>query len=237
MRKGFPESYDRDALAGVPGRGEGGRTRAPRARVLARGLRRARRVQVFGRRRRRHARGTAPARARRTRSTSASTSTPPRPTSSSGSPTGSSSSRSSGHRSTRSSRRCPRPGCVASRTAGVGRRSTAPNLHEFILPTRELADVVIEKGPDHSRDVRIRRPTLRNMSSRGRPRARRPARRGLALDRDAGCGPHAKREWKRHTELPGWTVQDNLVHLSADRVDVHSGGRGATYEAADLART
>jgi uncharacterized protein (TIGR03083 family) len=22
-------------------------------------------------------------------------------------------------------------------------------------------------------------------------------------------------EWKRHTELPGWTVQDNLVHLSA----------------------
>lgn len=22
-------------------------------------------------------------------------------------------------------------------------------------------------------------------------------------------------EWKRHTELPGWTVQDNLVHISA----------------------
>lgn len=24
-----------------------------------------------------------------------------------------------------------------------------------------------------------------------------------------------EKEWKRHTELPGWTVQDNLVHLSA----------------------
>ncbi len=33
----------------------------------------------------------------------------------------------------------------------------AVNLHEYILPTREFADVVVEKGPDHSMR-RIRRP-------------------------------------------------------------------------------
>jgi type I pantothenate kinase len=32
-----------------------------------------------------------------------------------------------------------------------------PNLHEHILPTRPLADAVIEKGPDHA----VRRVTLR----------------------------------------------------------------------------
>jgi uncharacterized protein (TIGR03083 family) len=40
-------------------------------------------------------------------------------------------------------------------------------------------------------------------------------------------------EWKRHTELPGWTVQDNLVHLSA--VESMSLGRPwRGHEATDL---
>jgi len=40
-------------------------------------------------------------------------------------------------------------------------------------------------------------------------------------------------EWKRHTELPGWTVQDNLVHLSA--VEAMSLGRPwRDHEATDL---
>ncbi|MEX1007382.1 MAG: maleylpyruvate isomerase family mycothiol-dependent enzyme [Acidimicrobiia bacterium] len=40
-------------------------------------------------------------------------------------------------------------------------------------------------------------------------------------------------EWKRHTELPGWTVQDNLVHLSA--IEAMSLGRPwRGHEAADL---
>jgi len=40
-------------------------------------------------------------------------------------------------------------------------------------------------------------------------------------------------EWKRHTELPGWSVQDNLVHLSA--IESMSLGRPwRDHEAADL---
>jgi type I pantothenate kinase len=37
------------------------------------------------------------------------------------------------------------------------------NLLEYILPTRELADVVIEKGPDHSmRRIRVPRGNMRS---------------------------------------------------------------------------
>ena len=40
-------------------------------------------------------------------------------------------------------------------------------------------------------------------------------------------------EWKRHTDLPGWTVQDNLVHLSA--IESMSLGRPwRDHEATDL---
>ena len=43
-------------------------------------------------------------------------------------------------------------------------------------------------------------------------------------------------EWKRHTELPGWTVQDNLVHLTA--VESMSLGRPwPDHEVAATSRT
>jgi uncharacterized protein (TIGR03083 family) len=42
-----------------------------------------------------------------------------------------------------------------------------------------------------------------------------------------------EQEWKRHTELPGWTVQDILVHLSA--IEAMSLGRAwRGHEASDL---
>ena len=94
------------------------------------------------------------------------------------------------------------------------------NLHEHILPTRERADVVLEKGPDHV----VSRVVLRvdctcdddTMTS------------AMNADQELvdmleevwSSIDDARREldeaeWKRETECPGWTVQDNLVHLAA----------------------
>ena len=48
------------------------------------------------------------------------------------------------------------------RMAGyVWRAINGPNLREHVLPTRECADVVLEKGPDHTiRRVTVRRALL-----------------------------------------------------------------------------
>ena len=106
----------------------------------------------------------------------------------------------------------------------------AVNLHDYILPTRERADVVIEKASDHSIEA-------------DPPPAWKHA---VVTDQELvdlleevwtsieTLGEDLQEsEWKRHTELPGWTVQDNLVHLSAiESMSLGRPWRG--HEATDL---
>jgi len=85
------------------------------------------------------------------------------------------------------------------------------NLRDHIAPTRALADIVVVKGPDHG-IVDVREAA------------------GMPTDHDtelvdllehvwgsmAELGPQLdEAEWKRATEVPGWSVQDNLTHISS----------------------
>jgi uncharacterized protein (TIGR03083 family) len=84
------------------------------------------------------------------------------------------------------------------------------NLREHIAPTRALADLVAWKGPDHS-IVEVRE------------HARMPDPADVQLVDlleevwgsmvDLGA-QLADEEWTQPTEVPGWTVQDNLVHIT-----------------------
>ena len=82
------------------------------------------------------------------------------------------------------------------------------NLRQHIAPTRALADVVVVKGPDH-RIVAVREDAV------------------MATDAElvelldevwssiaAFADDLTEEEWKRATEVPGWSVQDNLAHLT-----------------------
>ena len=148
--KGFPASYDVDALRGVPARAAGGLRRRAGAGVLPRELRRGPRCHARARRRRGGDRGgrqrvavPRPARRRRVRRRTR------RRRSSAGTPTG----WSGCSRPRRRGRSTPQLGFDEAEQrafadqvwSGINHR----NLVEHILPTRDRAEIVIEKGPDH----------------------------------------------------------------------------------------
>ena len=91
----------------------------------------------------------------------------------------------------------------------VWRAVNLPNLREHVRPARDAADIVVVKGSDH-RIVEVREHAP--MTADGELVEQ--------LDQvwtsmsDLG-GQLTEEEWKRATEVPGWSVQDNLVHIAA----------------------
>jgi uncharacterized protein (TIGR03083 family) len=83
------------------------------------------------------------------------------------------------------------------------------NLRRHIAPTRAEADFVVVKGPDHA-IVEVREHARMTNDSE------------LVEQLDEVWGSIAdvgaqldEREWKAATEVPGWSVQDNLTHVTA----------------------
>ncbi len=85
------------------------------------------------------------------------------------------------------------------------------NLRDHIAPTRALADIVVVKGPDHS-IVEVREhagmPTDHDTQLVDQLEQVWGSMTELGAQLDEG-------EWKRATEVPGWSVQDNLTHISS----------------------